>query len=95
MKKPTYLLRLYVSRSAARSLRALANLQMLCDQYLRGRYVLEVIDASQHADLARADQIVALPTLIKRLPLPFHRLVGDMSNAGKVLAGLDVGMRTP
>ena len=93
MRKPTYLLRLYVSRSADRSIRAITNLQVLCEQYLRGRYVLEVVDVSNHADLARADQIVALPTLIKRRPLPFHRLVGDMSDPGKVLAGMGLEMR--
>jgi circadian clock protein KaiB len=95
MKPPIYLLRLYVNRSASRSVRAIANLKMLCEQYLRGRYVLEVIDIVQHADLARADQIVALPTLIKRRPLPFHRLVGDMSDPSKVLCGLNLEMRAP
>jgi len=93
MKLPTYRMRLYVSRSAERSVRAIANLHALCEQHLAGRYVLEVIDASQHADLARADQIVALPTLIKQRPLPFCRLVGDMSDPAKVLAGLDLGLR--
>jgi circadian clock protein KaiB len=93
MKPPTYRLRLYVSRSAARSIRAIENLTRLCEQHLRGRYVLEVIDVVAQADLARSEQIVAVPTLIKRRPLPFHRLIGDMSDPGKVLAGLNVELR--
>lgn len=93
MKLPTYVLRLYVNRSRTRSVQAIANITGVCEQYLKGRYNLEVIDAFEHADLARADQIVALPTLIKGRPLPFQRLVGDMSDVGKVLCGLNVRVR--
>lgn len=95
MKKPRYVMRLYVSRSTRRSTLAIMNLKAVCERYLPGRYVLEVIDVFQRADLARADQIVALPTLIKRLPLPFRRLVGDMSDPMKVLSGLNVGLEQP
>ena len=64
-----------------------------CEQHLAGRYELEVIDIHEHANLARDEQIVAVPTLIKRLPLPLRRLVGDMSDLNKVLFGLDLRMR--
>jgi len=94
MKLPTYKMRLYVSRSTFRSQLAVTNIQALCEQYLKSRYILEVIDVFQRADLARADQIVALPTLIKRLPKPFRRLVGDMSDPAKVLSGLNVGLQS-
>lgn len=90
MKPPIYRLRLYVNRSTERSLRAIANLTRVCEQHLPGRYVLDVIDILKRGDLARADQIVALPTLIKCRPLPCHRLVGDMSDLDKVLSGLNV-----
>ena len=93
VKLPSYVLRLYVNRSAFRSQVALANLNALCEQYLKGRYALEVIDVFKRADLVRADQIVAVPTLIKRLPLPLRRLVGDMSDPVKVLSGLNVEMQ--
>ena len=85
-----YILRLYISRSTEKSTRAVENLQRVCEQYLVGRYDLKVIDIHQQASLARAEQIVAVPTLIKRLPLPLQRLVGDMSDHNKVLFGLDL-----
>lgn len=90
MKRPVYRLRLYVNRSTERSARAIVNLKRVCEEYLGGHYVLEVIDILKRGDLARADQIVALPTLIKCRPLPCHRLVGDMSDPAKVLLGLNV-----
>ena len=97
MKKRTrhdrYLLRLYVSRSTAKSKLAVANITRICKEHLDGRYRLEVIDIYQHAQLARDEQIVAVPTLIKRLPLPLQRLVGDMSNLDEVLFGLDLKVR--
>jgi circadian clock protein KaiB len=88
-----YLLRLYVSRSTARSRLAVANITRVCKEHLDGRYRLEVIDIGTHAQLARDEQIVAVPTLIKRLPLPLQRLVGDMSNLNEVLFGLDLKVR--
>jgi circadian clock protein KaiB len=85
-----YVLRLYVSRSTLKSKLAIKNMKRVCEEHLRGRYDLEVIDIHEHANLARDEQIVAVPTLIKRLPLPLRRLVGDMSDLDKVLFGLDL-----
>ncbi len=89
----TYVLRLYVSRSTLKSALAIKNMKRVCDEYLNGRYDLEVIDIYEHANLARDEQIVAVPTLIKRLPLPLRRLVGDMSDLNRVLFGLDLKLR--
>ena len=94
-RKAKYVLRLYVSRSTLKSERAIENMERVCDEYLKGRYHLEVIDIREQANLARDEQIVAVPTLIKRLPLPLRRLVGDMSDLSKVLFGLDLRMRQP
>src|SRR4029077_8577618 len=88
-----YVLRLYISRSTLKSARAVRNIKQVCEQHLKGRYDLEVIDIHQHANLARDEQIVAVPTLIKRLPLPLQRLVGDMSDLDQVLFGLDLRVR--
>ena len=88
-----YLLRLYVCRSTAKSKLAVANITRVCKEHLDGRYRLEVIDIYHQPQLARDEQIVAVPTLIKRLPLPLQRLVGDMSDLNKVLFGLDLKVR--
>jgi circadian clock protein KaiB len=88
-----YLLRLYVSRSTTKSAIAVGNIKRVCEEHLHGRYNLEVIDIYQQAQLARDEQIVAVPTLIKRLPAPLQRLVGDMSDLNKVLFGLDLKVR--
>jgi circadian clock protein KaiB len=88
-----YLLRLYVCRSTLKSETAIQNMERVCAEHLDGRYELEVIDIHEHASLARDEQIVAVPTLIKRLPLPLRRLVGDMSDLNKVLFGLDLRAR--
>jgi circadian clock protein KaiB len=88
-----YVLRLYVSGSTLKSERAVENIKLVCEQHLKGRYNLEVIDIHRQASLARDEQIVAVPTLIKRLPPPLQRLVGDMSDLNKVLFGLDLRMR--
>ena len=85
-----YILRLYVTGMTARSARAVKNLQAICDEYLEGRYDLEVIDIYQQPVLVKGEQIVAAPTLIKKLPLPMRRIVGDMSNRERVLVGLDL-----
>jgi len=92
-RQAQYVLRLYVSGSTLKSERAIENIKRVCEQHLKGRYDLEVIDIYRQAKLARDEQIVAVPTLIKRLPLPLQRLVGDMSNLTKVLFGLDLRMR--
>ena len=91
MKK--YVLRLYVSRSTLKSQLAIKNMKRMCEEHLKGRYDLEVIDIHKQPHLARDEQIVAVPTLIKRLPLPLRRLVGDMSDLNKVLFGLDLRMQ--
>ena len=88
-----YLLRLYVSRSTSKSKLAVVNITRVCNEHLDGRYRLEVIDIRAQAQLARDEQIIAVPTLIKRLPLPLQRLVGDMSNLDEVLFGLDLKVR--
>ena len=87
------LLRLYVSGSTLKSARAVANIKQVCDEHLKGRYHLQVIDIFQQPHLARGEQIVAVPTLIKQLPLPLRRLIGDMSDHEKVLLGLDLRKR--
>jgi circadian clock protein KaiB len=92
-RQAKYLLRLYVSGSTLKSSLAIENIKRVCEQHLKNRYGLEVIDIYQQANLARDEQIVAVPTLIKRLPPPLRRLIGDMSNLKKVLFGLDLRMR--
>jgi circadian clock protein KaiB len=85
-----YVLRLYVTGMTARSARAVSNLQAICDEHLNGRYDLEVIDIYQQPVLTKGEQIIAAPTLIKKLPLPMRRIIGDMSNRERVLLGLDI-----
>jgi circadian clock protein KaiB len=85
-----YVLRLYVTGMTPRSARAIKNVQAICQEYLDGRYDLDVIDIYQQPVLTRGEQIVAAPTLIKKLPLPMRRLVGDMSDRERVLLGLDL-----
>ena len=89
-----YVLRLYVTGMTTRSARAVKNLQAICDQYLHGRYDLEVIDIYQQPVLLIGEQIIAAPTLVKKLPLPMRRIIGDMSNRERVLLGLDL-VRSP
>jgi circadian clock protein KaiB len=88
--RPKYLLRLYITGTTPRSVRAVANVRRICDEYLKGRYNLEVIDVYQQTALAKGEQIIATPTLVKRLPEPLRRLVGDMSDKQRVLLGLDL-----
>jgi circadian clock protein KaiB len=85
-----YILRLYITGLTARSSRAVSNLRTICDEYLEGRYDLEVIDIYQQPALTKGEQIIAAPTLIKKLPLPMRRIIGDMSNREGVLLGLDL-----
>jgi len=89
-KVEKYLLRLYVTGHTPRSLRSVENLRSLCEQYLKGRYDLEVIDIYQQPALAKEGEIIAAPTLIKTLPLPLRRLVGDFSDSSRVVLGLDL-----
>jgi len=85
-----YILRLYITGTTSRSVLAISNLKRICEETLEGQYELEVIDLYQHPVLAKEEQIIAAPTLIKKLPLPFRRIIGDMSNEEKVLLGLDL-----
>jgi circadian clock protein KaiB len=85
-----YILRLYVSGMTPRSERAIQNVRSICDEHLQGRYELEIVDVYQQPELATRQQIVAAPTLIKVLPLPLRRLIGDMSDQERVLVGLDL-----
>ena len=88
-------LRLYIAGQTSRSIAALANLQQICDEHLKGRYHIEVIDLLERPQLARGDQILALPTLVRRLPEPIRKLVGDLSDTAGALVGLDLRPRAP
>ena len=88
-----YVLRLFVTGMTTRSSRAVNNLRTICDEYLEGRYELEVIDIYQQPALTKGEQIVAAPTLIKKFPLPTRRIIGDMSNREQVLLGLNLVRR--
>lgn len=85
-----FLLRLYVAGTTQRSMTAITNIRKICEDNLKGRFVLEVIDLYQQPKLAAGDQIVALPTLIKKIPPPLRRIIGDLSDTEKVLIGLDL-----
>jgi circadian clock protein KaiB len=90
LRRAKYIFRLYVTGSSTRSLRAIHNLKKLCDEYLPGGYDLKVIDIYKNPDAAREEQIVAAPTLVKQLPRPLRRFVGDLSNTEKLLLGLEI-----
>jgi circadian clock protein KaiB len=83
-------LRLYVAGQTSRPLAVIDNLRRICEEDLKGRYSIEVIDLLQTPQLARGDQIVAIPTLVKKLPPPLRRIIGDLSNSERVLIGLDI-----
>ncbi len=85
-----YTLRLYVAGQTPKSIQAFENLQRICDTYLAGRYKIEVIDLLKNPKLARGDQILAIPTLVRRLPPPIRKIIGDLSNTERVLIGLDI-----
>jgi circadian clock protein KaiB len=85
-----YVLQLYVTGMTPKSTQAIANVQKICDKHLAGRYELKVIDIYQQPNLARGEQIIATPTLIKKLPLPLRKLIGDMSETEKFLVGIDL-----
>jgi circadian clock protein KaiB len=89
-KAPEWDLRLYVAGQTARSAIALENLQRLCQTHLEGRYRLEVVDVLKNPQLARGDQILALPTLVRKLPEPMKKIIGDLSHEERVLIGLDL-----
>ena len=92
-KPAKYILRLYVTGTTGRSVRAIQNVRRICEEHLAGLYDLEVVDIYKNLPLAKGDQIIAAPTLIKRLPSPLRRLIGDMSDEQRVLVGLDLRSR--
>ena len=86
-------LRLYVAGQTPKAIRAFANLRKICGEHLAGRYRIEVIDLLDDPQLGRGDQILALPTLVRRLPQPIKKIIGDLSNTDRVLVGLDIRPR--
>jgi circadian clock protein KaiB len=93
-KPAAWNLRLYVAGQTPKSIRAFANLKVLCEEHLKGCYQIEVIDLREHPQLARGDQIVAVPTLVRRLPQPVRTIIGDLSNSVRLLVGLDLRRST-
>ena len=89
-KLETYILRLYVAGQTPKSMTAFANLKKICEEYLEGRYQIQVVDLLKDPQLASGDQILAIPTLVRRLPKPIRKIIGDLSNTERVLIGLDL-----
>ena len=92
-KEPTWELRLYVAGQTTKSLQAFANLKRICEEHLARRYQIEVVDLLTSPELAQGDQILALPTLVRKLPEPVRKIIGDLSNTERVLVGLDLRPR--
>jgi circadian clock protein KaiB len=92
-KADTFLLRLYVAGQTPKSVAAFINLRKICEEHLSGRYDIEVIDLLENPQLASGDQILAIPTLVRKLPEPVRKIIGDLSNAERVLIGLDLRPR--
>ena len=90
-----YILKLFVTGSTLRSVRAIANIKRICERHLRGQYSLQVIDVYQRPQLARTEQIVAAPTLVKVLPLPLRKLIGDLADTDRTLIGLGLDPAAP
>jgi circadian clock protein KaiB len=88
-----YVLRLYIIGTTPQSMRAVANIRRICDEHLEDRYELEVVDLSRRPTLAEGEQIIATPTLIKKLPLPLRRFIGDLSQTDRILLGLDLNKK--
>jgi len=93
MSEEIFDLRLYVAGQTPKAIRAFANLRKICDEHLAGRYRIEVIDLLEDPQLGRGDQILALPTLVRKLPEPIKKIIGDLSNTERVLVGLDLRQR--
>lgn len=91
----SYALKLYVAGQTPKAVRAFSNLRKICEEHLRGRYSIEVIDLVENPALGRGDQILALPTLVRQLPAPIKKIIGDLSNTERVLVGLDLRPRRP
>ena len=92
-KNEIYNLRLYVAGQTEKSMAAFENLERIAEQYLKGRYKIEVIDLLKNPQLAEGDQILAIPTLVRKLPPPIRKIIGDLSNTERVLVGLDIQPR--
>jgi circadian clock protein KaiB len=92
-KSKEYVLRLYVAGTTSKSMRAVANIKEICESSLKNRYDLEVIDIYQQPVLMKGEQIIAAPTLVKKLPLPLRKFIGDMSDTERILVGLDLRPR--
>jgi circadian clock protein KaiB len=90
MKEETWELRLYIAGQTPKSVTALRNLQSYCETFLKGKYQIEVIDLLKHPQLAEGDQILAIPTLVRKVPEPIRKIIGDLSNQERVLVGLDI-----
>jgi circadian clock protein KaiB len=88
-----YALKLYVAGQTPKAVRAFSNLRRICEEHLEGRYTIEVIDLIENPQLGRGDQILALPTLVRKLPTPIKKIIGDLSNTERVLVGLDLRPR--
>ena len=89
-KSDVFLLRLYVAGQTPKSMTAFANLKKICEEHLAGQYKIEVVDLLENPKLARGDQIFAIPTLVRKLPEPVRKIIGDLSNTERVLIGLDL-----
>jgi circadian clock protein KaiB len=89
-KRPVWELRLYVAGMTPTSIRAFENLKKLCEEHMHGAYKIQVVDLLERPTLARGDQIIAVPTLVRRLPTPVKKIIGDLSNTERVLVGLDL-----
>ena len=93
-KSATYILCLYIAGHTPKSIAAVDNLKIICEEHLAGRYQLKVVDLLESPQLARGDQILAIPTLVRKLPLPVRKIIGDLSNTERVLVGLDLVNKT-
>lgn len=91
--KAQWALKLYVAGTGPKSIAAFANLRKICEEHLKGEYEIEVIDLIAHPQLAKGDQILAVPTLVRKLPVPIRKIIGDLSNTERVLVGLDIKPR--
>ena len=90
LEKDKWILRLYVAGQTPKSIAAFTNLKKICEEQLKGKYTIEVIDLLEHPELSRDDQILAVPTLVRKLPVPVRKIIGDLSNTEKVLIGLNL-----
>ena len=93
-QKNVWILKLYIAGQTAKSIEAFANLKKICDEHLKGKYSLKIVDLLKNPKLAKGDQILAIPTLVRQLPPPLKKIIGDLSNTQKVLIGLDIVPKT-